>query len=115
MILSKCLTLLNAPILSRYPCRAVALKPYLRAARWIPLAINPYTNLTAVFLSAMQEDPEDEDIREPSEMYVYPCFYMKMSTEIAYSDKKEELKVFEDILKLVPSFKHVLGAPTSFT
>lgn len=52
-------------------CRAKALKPYLSAARWIPLAINPYANLMAVFFSGMQQDPEDEDITEPSEMYVY--------------------------------------------
>ena len=50
---------------------AKALKPYLSAARWIPLAINPYANLMAVFFSGMQQDPEDEDITEPSEMYVY--------------------------------------------
>ena len=48
------------------------LKPYLSAACWIPLAINPYANLTAVFFTALQEEGtvaiEDEDLEEPSEM-----------------------------------------------
>jgi hypothetical protein len=52
-------------------CRAKALKPYLSAARWIPLGISLYANLTAVFFTGMEEDPEDEDIGQPSEMYVY--------------------------------------------
>jgi hypothetical protein len=54
------------PILTSL-CRAKALKPYLSAARWIPLGINPYANLTAVFFSGMEQDPED-DVTEPSEM-----------------------------------------------
>jgi hypothetical protein len=49
-----------------------ALKPYLSAARWIPLAINPYANLTAVFFTALEEEGidsvEDEDLTEPSAM-----------------------------------------------
>jgi hypothetical protein len=49
--------------------RADVLKPYLSAARWIPLAINPYANLTAVFFTALEEESvEDEDLEEPSEM-----------------------------------------------
>jgi hypothetical protein len=49
--------------------RADALKPYLNAAHWIPLAINPYANLTAVFFTALkEEDVEDEDLTKPSEM-----------------------------------------------
>jgi hypothetical protein len=44
------------------------LKPYLAAARRIPLSINPYANLRAVFFAGMEEDPEDEDMDEPSEM-----------------------------------------------
>jgi hypothetical protein len=58
---------------SPFLCRAAALKPYLSAARWIPLGINPYANLTAVFFSGMEQDPEDEDTRQSSEMYVYAC------------------------------------------
>jgi hypothetical protein len=55
-------------ILTPLTCRADALKLYLAAARWIPLGINPYANLTAVFFSGMDEDAEDEDLTEPSEM-----------------------------------------------
>jgi hypothetical protein len=48
------------------------LKPYLNAARWIPLAINPYGNLTAVFFTALEGDgvgvDEDLELEEPSEM-----------------------------------------------
>jgi hypothetical protein len=48
------------------------LKPYLNAARWIRLAINPYGNLTAVFFTALEEDgvgvDEDLELEEPSEM-----------------------------------------------
>jgi hypothetical protein len=47
--------------------RARALQPYLRAARWISLGINPYANLMGVFFTALQEDGE-EDRTEPSEM-----------------------------------------------
>jgi hypothetical protein len=50
---------------------AKALKPYLRAARWIPLAINPYANLTPVFFTGLEQDGDEEDINETSEMYVY--------------------------------------------
>jgi hypothetical protein len=50
--------------------RAEVLKPYLNTAHWIPLAINPYANLTAVFFTALEEDGVgvDEDLEEPSEM-----------------------------------------------
>ena len=49
--------------------RADVLKPYLSAARWIPLAINPYSNLMAVFFTALQEEGlTEEDLEEPSEM-----------------------------------------------
>ena len=48
--------------------RSDALKPYISAARWIPLGINLYANLTAVFFTGMEQDPEDEDITQPSEM-----------------------------------------------
>lgn len=44
------------------------MKPYLAAARWIPLSINPYANLRAVFFSGMEDDAEDEDMTQPSEM-----------------------------------------------
>jgi hypothetical protein len=49
------------------------LKPYrLNAARWIPLAINPYGNLTAIFFTALEGDgvgvDEDLELEEPSEM-----------------------------------------------
>jgi hypothetical protein len=73
MILGNCSVLLYIAqiLLIPFTCRADALRPYLSAARWIPLGINMYANLTAVFFSGMQQDPEDEDITEPSEMYVY--------------------------------------------
>ena len=49
--------------------RAKALKPYLKAGRWISPAINPFANLTSVFFSAMQViDIEDEDVTQSSEM-----------------------------------------------
>ena len=48
--------------------RAEVLKPYLSAAHWIPLAIHPYANLTAVFFTALQEEGHEEDLEEPSEM-----------------------------------------------
>ena len=49
--------------------RAEVLKPYLSAARWIPLGINPYANLTAVFFTALEEEGiQGEDLEEPSEM-----------------------------------------------
>lgn len=45
------------------------LKPYLHAARWIALGINPYCNITAVFFAALEEDElRDQDLHEPSEM-----------------------------------------------
>ena len=49
--------------------RAEVLKPYLNAAHWIPLAINRYANLMAVFFTALEEDGVgvDEDLEEPSE------------------------------------------------
>jgi len=51
--------------------RAPALKLYLHAVRWIPLGINLYANLTAVFFTGLDEDAEDEDVTESSELYVY--------------------------------------------
>jgi hypothetical protein len=90
--------------------RSEALKPYLSAARWIPLGINPYANLTAVFFSGMQQDPEDEEVRQPSEMYVYAHYNMFALIKIAYSDQLEEEKIFRDIIKLVPSFQDLLTA-----
>lgn len=52
--------------------RADVLKPYLSAARWIPLAINPYANLTAVFFTALEEEGiqghGEEDLEQSSEM-----------------------------------------------
>jgi hypothetical protein len=97
-------------IYSSFVLSAEALRPYLRAARWVPLAINPYANLTAVFFTGLEEDPEDEDVAESSEMYVYAHKYMFKGTEIAYSDKQEEHFVFAEIIKLVPTFKQVVAA-----
>ena len=37
---------------------------------------------------------------------------LKFSTEITSSDQKEEMKIFEEIMKLVPSFKQVVMACT---
>lgn len=49
--------------------RAPALKSYLQASRWIPLAIHPYANLTAVFLASLEQDPEEgDDMPDLSEM-----------------------------------------------
>lgn len=49
--------------------RADILKPYLSAARWIPLAINPYANLTTVFFTALEEEGiQDEELEQCSEM-----------------------------------------------
>lgn len=91
-------------------CRADALKPYLTVARWIPLAINPYANITSVFFTGMEQDAEDEDVTQSSEMYVYACYYIFSSTKIAYSDNEEEKRIFTDIMKLVPTFKDLLTA-----
>ena len=64
----------------------------------------------AVFFSEMDEDPEDEDLTEPSEMYVYARYYTFASTKIAYSDKQEEQKIFAETMKLVPFFKDLIIA-----
>jgi len=60
-------------IFNRFIHSAPALKPYRHAARWIPLGINPFANLTAVFFTGLEEEieVEEEDVTEPSEMYVY--------------------------------------------
>jgi hypothetical protein len=59
-------------ILTLHMHRAEVLKPYLNAARWIPLAIDPYANLMAVFFTALQQDgvgvDEDLELEEPLEM-----------------------------------------------
>jgi hypothetical protein len=47
--------------------RAQALKPFLHAGRWIPLAINPYANLVSVFFTALGQEA-DEDLNQSSEM-----------------------------------------------
>jgi hypothetical protein len=87
------------------------LKPYLNAARWISPAINPFANLTSVFFTAMEEaEVGDEDVNQSSEMSVYASYSRVISTEITSSDKKEELRIFYEIMKLVPSFKHVVMA-----
>ena len=49
-------------------CRADTLKLYLSVSRWIPLAINPYANITAVFFTGMEEDVGDEDVTQSSDM-----------------------------------------------
>ena len=43
------------------------------ATRWIPLGINPFANLMAVFFTGLEEEieVEEEDITEPLEMYIY--------------------------------------------
>jgi len=64
----------------------------------------------AVFFSEMDEDPEDEDLTEPSEMYVYARYYMFASTKIAYSDKQEEQKIFAETIKLILFFKDLIIA-----
>jgi hypothetical protein len=65
----------------------------------------------AVFYSAIDQDIEgDDDLTEPSEMCVYALYYIFIVAEIIYSDKQEEMKIFEDIMKLVPTFKDVVMA-----
>ena len=98
-------------VLMFYMHRAKVLKPYLSAAHWIPLSINPYANLMAVFFTALEEEGvQDEDLEKPSEMYVYAHSLWVISTETVSSDKIEELKIFADIMKLIPSFKDVIMA-----
>ena len=43
-------------------------------------------------------------------MYTYAHSLWVISTETVSSDKVEELKIFADIMKLVPSFKDVVMA-----
>ncbi|KAF8800073.1 hypothetical protein BYT27DRAFT_7263217 [Phlegmacium glaucopus] len=81
--------------------KAEALKPYLTVAQWIPLAINPYVNLTSVFFAGMEEDAKDEDLTQSSEMYIYAHYNIFASTKIAYSETEEEKRIFTDIMKLV--------------
>jgi hypothetical protein len=45
-------------------------------------------------------------------MRLYASLILDISTEITSSDQKEEMKIFEDIMKLVPSFKQVVIACT---
>ena len=98
-------------VLMFYMYRAKVLKPYLSAACWIPLSINPYANLMAVFFTTFEEEGiQDEDLEEPSEMYIYVHSLWVISTETVSSDKIEELKIFSDIMKLIPSFKDVIMA-----
>ena len=49
-------------------CRADTLKLYLSVSWWIPLAINPYANITAVFFTGMEDDVGDEDVTQSSDM-----------------------------------------------
>ena len=91
--------------------RADILKPFLTAGHWISPGINPFANITSVFFTAMQADIGEEDVVQSSEMSVYmrliPGVFL---TESSFSDKKEELKIFDDIIRLVPSFKDVVMA-----
>jgi hypothetical protein len=85
-------------------------KHYLKAGRWISPAINPFANLTSVFFTAMQADVEDEDVNQSSEMWVYVFNSRVYIYWLISSDQKEELKIFDEIMKLVPSFKEVIMA-----
>ncbi|KIM48500.1 hypothetical protein M413DRAFT_22983 [Hebeloma cylindrosporum] len=75
--------------------KAPALKPYHHAVHWIPLGINPFANLTAVLFAGLGEEIEleAEDVTEPLEI-----------------DKKEELFIFAEIIKMVPNFREILSA-----
>ena len=67
--------------------------------------------LPLFFFTAMDEaEIGDEDVNQSSEMSVYASYSWVTSTEITSSDKKEELRIFEEIMKLVLSFKHVVKA-----
>jgi hypothetical protein len=37
------------------------LKPFLKAARWIPLSINPFSNLTRIIYAGISENVDEED------------------------------------------------------
>ena len=47
-------------------------------------------------------------LKHNSSLTTHECVFK--GTELAYSDTKEELFVFAEILKLVPTFKEVLSA-----
>ncbi|KAF8222887.1 hypothetical protein L208DRAFT_1381676 [Tricholoma matsutake] len=63
------------------------LEPVLKAARWIPLSINPFPNLTQIIYAGISENDDEKDDE-----------YMA-----------EELLLHEDIMSLVPTFKDVLS------
>jgi hypothetical protein len=37
------------------------LEPFLKAARWIPLSINPFSNLTRIIYAGISENVDEED------------------------------------------------------
>ena len=37
------------------------LKPFLKAARWIPLSINPFANLTRIIYAGISENDNEKD------------------------------------------------------
>jgi hypothetical protein len=37
------------------------LEPFLKAARWIPLSINPFVNLTRLIYAGITENVDEED------------------------------------------------------
>ena len=37
------------------------LKPFLKAARWIPLSINPFVNLTRIIYAGIPENEDEKD------------------------------------------------------
>jgi|ERR1700722_10243598 len=42
------------------PTRDAPLEPYLKAARWIPRSINPFTNINMVFALGLQDGYVDD-------------------------------------------------------
>jgi hypothetical protein len=37
------------------------LEPFLKAARWIPLSINPFANLTRIIYAGISENDDEKD------------------------------------------------------
>lgn len=90
------------------PIQEDALKPFLAAARWIPLAVDPFLSLLDIFMVGMK-GRSGLGQREVMQKYVTIILAsLSLSTDCGRDDQYKCI-VFELIMPLVPKFINVLS------
>ena len=83
--------------------RKDALKPYIEAARWIPLSIHPFASVSTFLYAGL------DDTREELEDPRYFLFLLLLALRLCfYRFTADDIGMYDKVMKLVPTLHEVI-------